>query len=82
MDNLRLRSAGGPAHSKTLRAALSTNEFRQILDCGGPPPLLQAAKSNFLNCDSPVYLFPNRSSNFPCIPPKPPLLNTQTMSPP
>lgn len=30
----------------------------------------------------PAYLLPNRSNNFPCIPPNPPLLNTHTISPP
>jgi hypothetical protein len=33
------QSARGLAHSKTLRVRQAAPHFRQVLDCGGPPPL-------------------------------------------
>jgi hypothetical protein len=36
------QSARGLAHSKTLRARRAVLHFRQVLDCGGPPPLFQS----------------------------------------
>ena len=33
------QSARGLAHSKTLRVRRAAPHFRQVLDCGGPPPL-------------------------------------------
>jgi hypothetical protein len=34
-----LQSARGLVHSKTLRVRRAAPHFRQVLDCGGPPPL-------------------------------------------
>jgi hypothetical protein len=34
-----LQSARGLAHSTTLRVRRAVPNFRQVLDCGGPPPL-------------------------------------------
>jgi hypothetical protein len=36
-----LESARGLAHSRTLRARQAAPDFRQVLDCGGPPPLFR-----------------------------------------
>jgi hypothetical protein len=33
------QSARGLAHSKTLRVRRAAPNFRQVLDCGSPPPL-------------------------------------------
>ncbi len=34
------KSGGGPPHSKTLSRVMKRKTLRQVLDCGGPPPLL------------------------------------------
>jgi hypothetical protein len=41
---LTQKSARGLAQSKTLARGKECKEFRQVLECGGPPPLFMALK--------------------------------------
>ena len=38
----------GLAHSKTLRVRRAAPHFRQVLDCGGPPPLFPGCSAQFV----------------------------------
>jgi len=42
------QSARGLAHSKTLRVGRAAPNFRQVLDCGGPPPLFPGCSAQFV----------------------------------
>jgi hypothetical protein len=50
------KSARGLAHSKTLSRVEERQASRQVLECGGPPPLF-SSRPIFANWDAPLRCY-------------------------